>query len=511
MASPSDRLAASVSALNALRADGRRVFRSKELSRTHRERLLRNGCLNEIMKGWLVAADLVSQPGESRRGPDPLWEFCACYCAARFGEEWHLSPEQSLLLHVGSQAPQRKIVIHSPKGANNDVALRSGASIYDLKQKVMPPRCSVVVEEGLRLLSAPAALTRVPESFFWRFPSEARSVLASLPNSIETVHLLLEDGRSSVAGRLAGAFRSVGRSEFAEAIAATMKAEGFVVRESDPFAPAPPSAAVLGAPVGMAAQLSEFWDCGRTSVLRAFPPPPGMQSNPSRLLRSIKEQCDIDAFHSLSISGFEVSPELVADAISQPLATSSREALATRGYRRAFEAVKEGVASVLEGAMPGEVARRKHGNWYWELIQPGLAAGLIDANARAGYRDGDAEFRTSKRMPQLRVPVSDAMDALFDLLEREESPAAGAVLGHFLLASIKPYLSCNGRVARFLFNFMLTSGGYPWTVFPADGKDAYFAALQKARDDLDFAPLAGFLAALVETSIEKANRARATP
>lgn len=511
MASPSDRLAASIGALNALRADGRRVFRSNELSRTHRERLLRNGCLDEIMKGWLVAADPVSQPGESRREPDPLWEFCACYCTARFGEEWHLSPEQSLLLHAGSQAPQRKIVIHSPKGANNDVALRTGASIYDLKQKVMPPGSSIVVEEGLRLLSVPAALTRVPESFFRGFPSEARSVLASLPNSIETVRLLLEDGRSSVAGRLVAAFRNVGRSEIAEAIAAAMKAEGFVVRESNPFALAPPAAVLLGASDGFAAQLQELWNDGRKPVLQEFPPSPSMHREPSRILRSIEEQCDIDAFNSLSISGFDVSPELVASADSHPLAAPSREFLAARGYRRAFEAVKAGVASVLEGAQPGEVARRKQGNWYWELIQPGLAAGLIDSNSVAGCRDGDAEFRASKRMPRLRASVGDAMAALFDLLEVEEAPAARAVLGHVLLASIKPYPSCNGRVARFLFNFMLSSGGYPWTVFPADGKDVYLAALQKARDDLDFAPLAGFLATLVKTSINTANRARATP
>lgn len=508
MASPSDRLAASISVLNALRADGRRVFRSKELSRTHRERLLRNGCLDEIMKGWLVAAGPVSRPGESRRERDPLWEFCACYCASRFGEGWHLSPEQSLLLHVGSKAPQKKIVIHSPKGANNDVALRSGASIYDLKQKAMPPRGSIVVEEGLRLFSVSAALTRVPESFFRRFPSEARSVLASLPNSIEAVRLLLEDGRSSVAGRLAGAFRSVGRSEIAEAITAAMKAEGFAVRESDPFAPA---AAVLGAADGLAAQLQELWDRGRKSVLQAFPPPPGMQSDPSRLLRSIDEQCDTDALHSLSVSGFDVSPELVADANSHPVAAASREFLAARGYRQAFKAVREGVASVLEGEQPGEVARRKHGNWYWELIRPGLAAGLIDSSALAGFRDDDAEFRASKRMQRLRAPMGDAVNALFDLLESEESPAAGALLGHFLFASIKPYPSCNGRIARFLFNFMLTAGGYPWTVIPANKKDVYLAALQKARDDLYFAPLAGFLAALVETSIERASRARATP
>lgn len=511
MASSGNRLAASISALNALRADGRRVFRSKELSRTHRERLLRNSCLDEIMKGWLVVADPVLQPDEPRRGPDPLWEFCALYCTARFGEEWHLSPEHSLLLHAGSQAPHRKIVIHSPKGANNEVAMRSGASIYDLKQKAMPPSDSIVVEEGLRLLSVPAALTRVSESFFARFPSEACSVLAGLPNSIEVVRLLLEGGHSSVAGRLAGAFRGVGRSEIADAIAAAMKSEGFAVRESDPFAPPPKYPALLVPADDLSAQLHALWNGGRESVLQAFPPSPGLPGDPARLLRSIEDQYDFDAFNSLSIAGFDVSPELVASAKSETASAASREALAARGYRKAFQAVKAGVASVLDGALPGEVARRKHGNWYWEMLQPSLAASRIGPDALAGYRDGDAEFRASKRMQRLRAPVGDAMAVLFDLLEREEAPAVRAVLGHFLFSSIRPYPSCNGRVARFLFNFMLSSGGYPWTVFPADERDACSAAFKKARDDLDFAPLAGFLASLVETSIEKANRARTIP
>jgi hypothetical protein len=31
-----------------------------------------------------------------------FWDFCAAYLTFRFGDEWSLSPEQSVLLHAGN-------------------------------------------------------------------------------------------------------------------------------------------------------------------------------------------------------------------------------------------------------------------------------------------------------------------------------------------------------------------------------------------------------------------------
>jgi hypothetical protein len=80
----------------ALQESGRRVFRSSELSRTHRERLLRNGFLREVMKGWLMSSSPSARAGDSTPWYASFWEFCARYCHDRFGDAWHLSPEQSL-------------------------------------------------------------------------------------------------------------------------------------------------------------------------------------------------------------------------------------------------------------------------------------------------------------------------------------------------------------------------------------------------------------------------------
>ena len=51
MATPQEKLAESLQALHDLRGRGIVAIRSDDLSRTHRERLLENGFLQEVIKG----------------------------------------------------------------------------------------------------------------------------------------------------------------------------------------------------------------------------------------------------------------------------------------------------------------------------------------------------------------------------------------------------------------------------------------------------------------------------
>src|SRR5271156_326248 len=93
------------------------------------------------------------------------------------------------------------------------------------------------------------------------------------------------------------------------------------------------------------------------------------------------------------------------------------------------------------------------------------------------------------------------MPALFDLLESEPEPAVRAVLGHWLIGYIHPFMDGNGRMARFLMNAMLASGGYPWTVVRVEDRARYLRALDNASIDLDIAPFARLLADRVSASI----------
>ena len=80
MPTPNEKLAESLDALSALQQEGRRVFRSEDLSRVNRERLLTNGFLQEVMKGWLISSSPSARDGDSTPWYASFWEFCAHYC-----------------------------------------------------------------------------------------------------------------------------------------------------------------------------------------------------------------------------------------------------------------------------------------------------------------------------------------------------------------------------------------------------------------------------------------------
>jgi len=54
MATPSEKLAQSLEILHELQKQEQVAIRSRDLTRTHRERLVKNGFLQEVMKGWYI-------------------------------------------------------------------------------------------------------------------------------------------------------------------------------------------------------------------------------------------------------------------------------------------------------------------------------------------------------------------------------------------------------------------------------------------------------------------------
>lgn len=171
---------------------------------------------------------------------------------------------------------------------------------------------------------------------------------------------------------------------------------------------------------------------------------------------------------------------------------------------RAFQRVRETVERIIADGEAGALVRGAHREWYRELFQPCVAAGLIPAAALAGYRSNAVYLRGSRHVPPRWEVVRDAMPALFDLLEREPEPSVRAVLGHWLFGYIHPYPDGNGRMARFVMNAMLASGGYPWTVIRVQDRDAYLAALERASVDQEIEPFVRFIAERVQWSMEQA-------
>jgi hypothetical protein len=512
MARPNEKLAASLAELRELQQGGRRVFQSRELPRTHRERLLRLGFLRQVIKGWLVSSGPTVDEGDSTPWFASFWEFCARYCEMRFGHQWHLSAEQSLLLHAENSAVPAQVMVYSPKGSQNAVKLPFGTSLYDHKDNDALPPADVIVRDGLRLYVPSAALVRVPEAFFVRTPVEARTILAGIKDASDILSRLLAGGHSFVAGRLAGAFRRVGRTDVADEIGAAMKAAGYNVRESDPFTPTRTFAVRSSPGTPIVERISALWESTRTIVAETFPKPPGLPRDCKSFLSFIDGIYQSDAYHSLSIEGYQVTVELIEhvrsgawDPERRDSDRQSRDALAARGYWQAFQLVRQSVAKIIAGESAGTLTRSAHRDWYRELFQPCVAAGLIAPEALAGYRNHPVYLRASRHIPPRWEAVRDAMPALFDLLEGEPHPGVRAVLGHWLFGYIHPYPDGNGRMARFLMNAMLASGGYPWTVIRVEDRGKYLDTLESASVDADIRPFATYLAGCVRSSIRQAG------
>lgn len=511
MATPNEKLAESLAKLEKLQQGGRRVIRSSKLTRVHRERLVQQGFLRQAIRGWLISSSPGTDPGDSTPWHASFWEFCAAYCGERFGAEWHLSPEQSLLLHAENTVIPHQVIIYTPKGTNNTIGLLFDTSLYDLKQKQMPPRNDLVVRDGLQLFAPEAALIKVPEAFFTRHPVEAQVALAAVHDASDVLRRLLDGGHSAVAGRLAGAFRRIGRADVADEIVSTMKAASYAVRESDPFTQQQTfGVAILDAPP-IVGRLQALWKGFRAPVLDAFPAAPGRPRDTKAYLGFVDDIYKSDAYHSLSIEGYRVTTELIErvqsgdwDPEHDDADRGDRNALAARGYWQAFQLVKEAVAAIIGGDDAGMIVRVSHRDWYRQLFEPSVIAGLIPASALAGYRDDAVFLKGSRHVPPRREAVRDAMPAFFDLLEEEAEPSVRAVLGHWLFGYIHPYMDGNGRMARFTMNAMLASGGYPWTVIRVEDRQNYMAALEAASVGMNIEPFARFIAERVQWSMKAA-------
>jgi hypothetical protein len=499
------RLADALRRLQALKDRGQVVVRSEELERRDREALVAAGFLAPVVKGWY----LISRPGDERGDTTPwlaaMRDFVAGYCQARFGDAWHAAPAYSILVHTGATVLPTQLIIHTPEGGNKRVDLPGNCSLLPYRAE-LPPSDQVEVRGGLRVLTLPVALTRVPAHFFQAHATEAQIALAALPDASDLNRELLRGGHSVVAGRLAGALRAVGRAPLADDVLGTMRAAGFLVAEQNPFLVDPPGVAMMRMASPAVQRLQLMWRAMREAVLAHVPDPPGLPADSTAYLSAVREQYRSDAYHSLSIEGYRVTDALIErvasghwDPAHHTQDTDTRNAMAAHGYWRAFEAVQSSLRRILSADNPGDVARADHGTWYRALFSPSVAAGLLSAADLAGYRNAPVYIRHASHIPPAREAVRDMMPALFDLLAEEPSAAVRAVLGHFCFVFIHPYMDGNGRMGRFLMNAMLASGGYRWTIIRVEWRDRYMAALDAASARGDIVPFARFVADAIQT------------
>jgi hypothetical protein len=441
--------------------------------------------------------------GDSTAWHTSFWSFSAAYLNERFGEDWSLSPEQSIALHVGDQAVPRQLLVRSPKGGNKPTELLHGTSVFDVRL-ALPPAADIEVKGGLRIFRIPAALIACAPTQFKAKPNDLRSALVSISDPTEILRRLLDGGHSVVAGRISGAFRNIGRDEIADRILGRMKTAGYTVNETDPFSEK--SAVVFESreTSPYVSRLKLMWATMRPDILANFPAPPGLPRDAKSYLKKMDDLYAADAYNSLSIEGYRVGAELIERVRSGKWNPDkneddkrSRDALAARGYWQAFQSVKVSLASILKGENPGDVVRRDYDTWYGQLFEPSVTAKILTPGDLAGFRNGPVFIRRSMHVPPSYEAVRELMPAFFELLKSETEAAVRVVLGHFAFVYIHPYLDGNGRMGRFLMNAMMAAGGYSWTIVPVERRAEYMSALESASVGQGIKPFAEFLASLV--------------
>jgi hypothetical protein len=499
----SQKLANSLTALKELQDKGIVAIRSSQLPRVARERLSKAGFLREVMRGWYTPSRPDEPAGESTGWYASFWPFVAEYLTDRFAEDWSLSPEQSISLHIGDWTVPRQLLVRSTKGGNKPTPLLFNTSIFDVRLE-LPPTADREIKDGLRIFSLPAALIASATNEYVRHPNEMRSALAMVREPSDILRRLLDDGRTTIAGRLAGAFRNIGRIEVADQITQTMRSAGHTVNEVDPFTDKP-LISFTRERSPYVNRLRLMWASMRPVIHEVFPAPSGAKQDAATYLKHVDELYTQDAYNSLSIEGYRVSETLIERVRSGNWNPDNnyndradKNALAARGYWQAFQKVKKSLEPILAGENPGDVVRRDYSAWYAELFGPSVTANILKPSDLAGFRNGAVYIRRSMHVPPSCEAVRELIPEFFDLLAAENDPAARVVLGHFAFVYIHPYMDGNGRMGRFVMNAMMAAGGYPWTIIPLARRTDYMNALESASVQQDIAPFATFLGDLVK-------------
>ena len=487
------------------------VVRSVDLSRIHRERLLKADCLIPIYSGYYFLSSPLMERDLGSLYNQGYWVFMSRYLSDKTGGEYCLNPQASLNLHTGHENPPPQLVVISKKLSLPGIELSGGQRVVIYAdEKRLPNHCDSLLD--VKIMSLGTTLTRLGPRDYTDSRDQVLTAIRMVEQN-ELTRALLNEANLESAGRVMGAYRSIGWDQQAQHLAGSFESAGLTVKATNPFISGIPGRSYTPVKHPHAERVRVLWDTMREQVAEIMSSLPTRKPTPGELEKYLTQADALlpeDAYHSLSIEGYQVTPELI-DKIRRsqwnpegnPEDEDQVAAMAAKGYLESFQKVKASIGKVFAGTNPGEVANEDLSAWYQALFSPSVKAGLLRNADLAGYRDRQVLIRKSQHAPPSFRAVPDCMNAFFDLLKSESSPGARAVLGHFVFTFIHPYVDGNGRLARFLMNTMLASGGLPWTVIKEETRGDYLSALEAASIKQDIVPFAEFVRQNVAISLER--------
>jgi Fic family protein len=213
------------------------------------------------------------------------------------------------------------------------------------------------------------------------------------------------------------------------------------------------------------------------------------------LLASARECKKYDIYNSTTIEGYDISEKDVEDILAvlnnnkknkdfnKQAEINLRNRMAIIGYHFAFDFL---LAEVKRSHQKNIFSENFVKDIFFNLFKPSVDAKIISKYDLLKYRNIQVYIRNSNYIPPSSEKVNELMKYFPLMINRIENPIVKAILAHYLLVTIHPFVDGNGRSARLLMNYFLLCGGYKWVTIEATEQINYFKALQKAQvgDDI---------------------------
>ncbi len=455
----------------------------------HIKRLVEGSILTPIIDGWYYVAASV-------KDPDPTewylnyWQFIVAYLDDKYGDDWCLSSDMSLLVLSGNGVLPKQLVIRSPQASNTKLSLPLGYELLEIKADC-PDEAQVQSRYGLRLYPLHLALLTASPGFYRRFPIEARTCLALVSDYDGLAEAAIKGGLRSGACKVTGGIHSIGYPSLADGIILTLRRAGYEALKDNPF---PENIIVPGDQSAISSRIYLMWMQMRPYVLirKDF-----LVTRPEDLtIGEIMDMMDDvrvrDGVNSLNIHGLHVTEQLISDTetptwdyLWADMNLDTDDVLAAHGYNNAFKQVRSDILDSMSGGREPSKLFDCLTSWHDAMVAPFIEAGLGTWYRESGFRKEECPVSQSEHVPVEPGALDVAMGQLGYLLSHEPDAFVRAVLGHFFIIYLHPFMDDNAIIARLLMNSQLVTGGYPWTVIPERYCDEYTGGLENACVYLD--------------------------
>ena len=168
-----------------------------------------------------------------------------------------------------------------------------------------------------------------------------------IKSSSALTYYLLDLNLPTTAGRLAGAYKQLGKKDFSEDIINAMTAAKYQVKITNPFHQTAPLIQLEKIKSPYHGRIISMWANLREDIIEVFPKKTKSKAKIDTILHRIDDIYLNDAYHSLSIEGYHVNQDLIEKIRGGKWNQDSHQsdadhlnAMAAKGYYDAFLQVK---------------------------------------------------------------------------------------------------------------------------------------------------------------------------